>query len=71
MLSPRKIIIDTRKRLMEKGPVATGEPMPFAANINALVHGEGRDGPGGPSKDLVTGEAPAPDRLLDKYITDE
>ncbi len=41
MLSPRKIIIDTRKRLMEKGPAATGESMPFAANINALVHGEG------------------------------
>ena len=71
MLSPRKIIIDTRKRLMEKGPAATGAPMPFAANINALVHGEGHDGPSGPSKDPVTGEAAAPDRLLDKYITEE
>ena len=71
MLSPRKIIIDTRKRLMEKGPAATGEPMPFAANINALVHGEGHDGPFGPSKDLVGSDAAAPDRLLDRYITEE
>ncbi len=71
MLSPRKIIIDTRKRLMEKGPAVTGEPMPFAANINAFVHGEGQDGPPGPSNDPVTGEAAAPDRLLDRYITEE
>jgi Fe-S oxidoreductase len=71
MLSPRKIIIDTRKRLMEKGPAATGEPLPFAANINALVHGEGHDGPFGPSKDPVGSDAAAPDRLLDTYITEE
>src|SRR5207245_5120433 len=54
LLSPRKIIIDTRKRLMDKGPVATGEGMPFAANINAFVHGEGEQGPFGPSNDPVT-----------------
>jgi Fe-S oxidoreductase len=71
MLSPRKIIIDTRKRLMEKGPGATGEGMPFAANINALVHGEGSTGPLGPTKDAITSAAAAPDRLLDKYITEE
>jgi Fe-S oxidoreductase len=71
MLSPRKIIVDTRRRLMEKGPAATGEWMPFAANLNALVHGEGKDGPVGPSKDPITSEAAAPDRLLDKYITEE
>jgi Fe-S oxidoreductase len=71
MLSPRKIIVDTRRRMMEKGPIATGSSMPFAANINALVHGEGKDGPFGSSKDAVTTEAAAPDRLLDKYITEE
>jgi Fe-S oxidoreductase len=71
LLSPRKIIVDTRRRMMEKGPVVVGETMPFAANINALVHGEGQDGPFGDSKDPVTTEAAAPDRLLDKYITEE
>jgi Fe-S oxidoreductase/nitrate reductase gamma subunit len=71
LLSPRKIIVDTRRRMMEKAPAVTGDAMPFAANINALVHGEGADGPFGPSKDAVTTEAAAPDRLLDKYITEE
>jgi Fe-S oxidoreductase len=71
LLSPRKIIVDTRRRMMEKAPAVTGDSMPFAANINALVHGEGADGPFGPSKDAVTTEAAAPDRLLDKYITEE
>jgi Fe-S oxidoreductase len=71
LLSPRKIMVDTRRRMMEKGPVATGSTMPFFANINALVHGEGKEGPFGDSKDPVTSEAAAPDRLLDKYITEE
>jgi Fe-S oxidoreductase len=71
LLSPRKIIVDTRRRMMEKAPVVTGAAMPFAANINALVHGEGHDGPFGPSKDVVTSEGATPDRLLDKYITEE
>src|SRR4051812_15444581 len=71
LLSPRKIIIDTRRRMMEKAPVVTGAVMPFAANINALVHGEGHDGPAGDSKDVVTSEGSTPDRLLDKYITEE
>ena len=71
MLSPRKIIVDTRRRLMEKGPIATGEGMPFAANLSALVHGEGYDGPFAESKDAATATADAPDRLLDKYITEE
>ena len=61
MLSPRKIITDTRKRLMEKGPVATGEAMPFAANINALVHGE--------HGATIAGDGQ--NRLLDTYITEE
>jgi Fe-S oxidoreductase len=71
LLSPRKIIVDTRRRMMEKAPTVTGESLPFAANINALVHGEGADGPFSPSKDPITTEAAAPDRLLDKYITEE
>src|SRR4051812_14906292 len=71
LLSPRKIIVDTRRRMMEKGPVVTGASMPFFTNLNELVHGEGKDGPFGASKDAVTTEAAAPDRLLDKYITDE
>jgi Fe-S oxidoreductase len=70
VLSPRKIIVDTRRRMMEKGPVATGMSMPFFTNVNALVHGEGKDGPLGPSKDAITTEG-GPDRLLDKYITEE
>jgi Fe-S oxidoreductase len=71
LLSPRKIIVDTRRRMMEKGPVATGMSMPFFTNLNALVHGEGQDGPLGDSKDVITSEPAAPDRLLDKYITEE
>ena len=71
LLSPRKIIVDTRRRMMEKGPAVTGASMPFFTNLNALVHGEGKDGPFGDSKDAVTTEAAAPDRLLDKYITEE
>jgi Fe-S oxidoreductase len=71
LLSPRKIIVDTRRRMMEKGPAVTGSSMPFFTNLNALVHGEGKDGPFGDSKDAVTTEGAAPDRLLDKYITDE
>jgi ferredoxin len=71
LLSPRKIIVDTRRRVMEKGPAVTGGEMPFYTNINALVHGEGKDGPLGDSKDAITTEPAAPDRLLDKYITEE
>jgi Fe-S oxidoreductase len=70
VLSPRKIIVDTRRRMMEKGPVVTGGEMPFFSRINALVHGEGKDGPLGDSKDVITTEG-GPDRLLDKYITEE
>jgi Fe-S oxidoreductase len=71
LLSPRKIVVNTRQRLMEKGPVATGESMPFAATVNALVHGEGERGPLQPEKDVATTVVDAPDRLLDKYITEE
>src|ERR1044072_2862343 len=40
VLSPRKIVVNTRQRLMEKGPAATGEGMAF---LGQLVHGEGRE----------------------------
>jgi Fe-S oxidoreductase len=78
LLSPRKIIVDTRRRMMEKGPAITGGSMPFYEGLNQLVHGEGKDGPLGPSKDPITGSAtvasaPASTqaRLLDTYITEE
>src|SRR5438046_4424950 len=41
LLSPRKIVVNTRQRLMEKGPVVTGDRMEFLHP--ALVHGEGDD----------------------------
>jgi Fe-S oxidoreductase len=78
LLSPRKIIVDTRRRMMEKGPAVTGGTMPFFDELNHLVHGEGKDGPLGPSKDAITGSGAAASatagtqaRLLDTYITEE
>jgi Fe-S oxidoreductase len=67
VLSPRKIVVNTRQRLMEKGPVATGDRMTFLRA--ALVHGEGNDA----SEALGNGGATAVlgHRLLDQYITEE
>jgi Fe-S oxidoreductase len=63
-LSPRKIVINTRQRLMEKGPVVTGDRMEFLHP--RLVHGEGA------AAGAVTGtQAVAEHRLLDTYISDE
>ena len=62
VLSPRKIVVNTRQRLMEKGPVATGEGMAFLGA--RLVHGEG------PEAAQALGDG-ATHRLLDGYITDE
>ena len=62
-LSPRKIVVNTRQRLMEKGPLVTGDRMEFAHP--RLVHGEGGDA-GATSAAAVMQE-----RLLDTYITDE
>ena len=67
VLSPRKIVVNTRQRLMEKGPVTTGDRMAFLQP--ALVHGEGEAaaqalGDGNP-------EAILGHRLLDNYITEE
>src|SRR5256885_348559 len=62
VLSPRKIVVNTRQRLMEKGPALTGDRMAFLGSH--LVHGEGTDA----AQSL--GETGA-HRLLDGYITEE
>ena len=62
VLSPRKIVVNTRQRLMEKGPVATAETMAFLGVH--LIHGEGRD-----AAESLGGVASH--RLLDGYITEE
>jgi Fe-S oxidoreductase len=62
-LSPRKIVINTRQRLMEKGPVVTGDRMEFLRP--ALLHGEGGDAGATTVADV------AAHRLLDTYITEE
>jgi Fe-S oxidoreductase len=63
-LSPRKIVINTRQRLMEKAPLVTGDRMEFAHP--ALVHGEGGDAGGHTATEVLTEH-----RLLDTYITEE
>jgi Fe-S oxidoreductase len=62
VLSPRKIVVNTRQRLMEKGPAATGEGMAFLGA--RLVHGEGHEA----ADSLGSGGTR---RLLDDYITEE
>jgi Fe-S oxidoreductase/nitrate reductase gamma subunit len=62
ILSPRKIIIDTRRRLMEKAPLLMGDRSEL--EHRALVHGEGDDG--GASVTAIL-----ENRLLDNYITEE
>ena len=68
VLSPRKIVVNTRQRLMEKGPAATGDRMTFLRA--GLVHGEGED-----AEKTLGGDGSAASilahRLLDNYITDE
>lgn len=64
-LSPRKIIINTRERLMELAPLATGDFGEFVHPHLAL--GEGADARG-------AGETPVAaleHRLLDNYITED
>ncbi len=63
LLSPRKIVINTRQRLMEKAPVLLGDHMEFTHP--ALIHGEGGDAGAG------TVTAVLDERLLDTYITEE
>ena len=62
-LSPRKIVINTRQRLMEKAPVVLGDRMDFMRS--ALLHGEGDDA------GARTVEEVMEHRLLDTYITEE
>lgn len=62
-LSPRKIVVNTRQRLMEKAPVVTGDRMEFLRP--ALLHGEGGDA------GATTVEEIMEHRLLDTYITEE
>ena len=62
VLSPRKIVVNTRQRLMEKGPIATGDTMAFFGHD--LIHGEGKDA----TESL--GDGPLSHRLLDNYITE-
>ena len=65
-LSPRKIVVNTRQRLMEKGPAVTGDSMAFFGAD--LLHGEGQDAAeslGG------NGDGRLGHRLLDNYITED
>ena len=63
LLSPRKIVVNTRQRLMEAGPLLTGDHMEFRRP--RLVHGEGDDA------GTTTATAALENRLLDNYITEE
>jgi Fe-S oxidoreductase len=62
-LSPRKIVVNTRQRLMEKAPLVTGDRMEFLRP--ALLHGEGGDA------GATTAEQVMEHRLLDTYITED
>ena len=64
VLSPRKIVVNTRQRMMEKGPLLSGDTMEFLRP--ALVHGEGMDG-NALSAASIIGQR----RLLDTFITEE
>ena len=63
VLSPRKIVVNTRQRLMEKGPIVTNDHMDFKRS--PLVHGEGDDA------GTTSATAVLENRLLDNYITEE
>lgn len=63
VLSPRKIIINTRQRTLEKGPLAVGDAASFF--FPRLAHGEGGDA------HSRTPEQALENRLLDNYVTEE
>ena len=67
VLSPRKIVVNTRQRLMEKGPALTGDAMEF--RHPHLLHGEGSAAREVLGDGRVT--ALIEHRLLDNYITEE
>jgi Fe-S oxidoreductase len=62
-LSPRKIVVNARQRLMEKGPLATNDRMEFLRPM--FVHGEGSDA------GARTPEQVIEHRLLDQYISED
>jgi Fe-S oxidoreductase len=62
-LSPRKIVVNARQRLMEKGPLLTGDRMEFLRPM--FVHGEGADA------NARTPEEALEHRLLDQYISED
>ena len=63
VLSPRKIIINTRQRLLEKAPLVAGDVGEF--EDPQLVHGEGK------AAGATSAAAVLENRLLDNYITEE
>ncbi|MDQ3699100.1 MAG: heterodisulfide reductase-related iron-sulfur binding cluster, partial [Gemmatimonadota bacterium] len=70
VLSPRKIVVNVRQRLMEKAPTVTGDRMDFARGHLAhgkLAHGEGGGGDAGSASMTAMLE----NRLLDNYITED
>ena len=62
-LSPRKIVVNARMRLMEKGPLLTGDRMEFLRPM--FVHGEGGDA------GARTPQQALEHRLLDQYISED
>lgn len=62
-LSPRKIVVNARQRLMEKGPLVTGDRMEFLRPM--FVHGEGADAKARTAEEVLE------HRLLDQYISEE
>ena len=62
-LSPRKIVVNARQRLMEKGPLVTGDRMEFLRPM--FVHAEGADA------GARTPEQALEHRLMDHYISEE
>ncbi len=62
-LSPRKIVMNVRERLLEKAPLLVGDVDELAHP--ALVHGEGQ------AAATETPDAILENRLLDHYITEE
>ncbi|HEY8175802.1 MAG TPA: (Fe-S)-binding protein [Gemmatimonadaceae bacterium] len=63
LLSPRKIVVNARQRLMEKGPLVTGDRMEFLRPM--FVQGEGTDAAARTPKETLE------HRLLDQYISED
>jgi Fe-S oxidoreductase len=62
-LSPRKIIVNARQRLMEKGPLLTNDRMEFLRPM--FVHAEGADAGARTAGEVLE------HRLLDHYISED